>query len=223
VRLLVVEDEKKVADFIRRGLEEEGYTVDVAPDGREGLNLALSREPELLILDINLPKIDGLEVLRRLRERGFSSPVLLLTVRATIEDKVLGLDTGADDYLAKPFAFEELIARVRALLRRRKEAEPSVLQVADLTLDPATRTVRRGNERIELTAKEFTLLNYLMRNTGRVLSRTGIADNVWGYYFDTSTNVIDVYINYLRNKIDAGKEPKLIHTVRGVGYVLKVE
>ena len=223
VRLLVVEDETKVANFIRRGLDEEGYTVDVAADGEEGLNLALSRGHDLVILDINLPKIEGLEVLRRLRESGFSAPVLLLTVRATIEDKVLGLDTGADDYLAKPFAFDELIARVRALLRRRKETKPSTLQVADLTLDPATRTVRRGDENIELTAKEFSLLNHLMQNEGRVLSRTGIAENVWGYYFDTSTNVIDVYINYLRNKIDAGREPKLIHTVRGVGYVLKVE
>ena len=222
MRLLVVEDEKKVAEFIRRGLDEEGYTVDVAADGEEGLNLALSRGHDLVILDINLPKIEGLEVLRRLRESGFSAPVLLLTVRATIEDKVLGLDTGADDYLAKPFAFDELIARVRALLRRRKGTEPVTLQVADLTLDPATRTVRRGSENIELTAKEFSLLNHLMRNQGRVLSRTGIAENVWGYYFDTSTNVIDVYINYLRNKIDAGREPKLIHTVRGVGYVLKV-
>ena len=222
MRLLVVEDEKKVAEFIRRGLDEEGYTVDVAGDGEEGLNLALSRGHDLVILDINLPKIEGLEVLRRLRQSGFSAPVLLLTVRATIEDKVLGLDTGADDYLAKPFAFDELIARVRALLRRRKETKPLTLQVADLTLDPATRTVRRGGENIELTAKEFSLLNHLMRNEGRVLSRTGIAENVWGYYFDTSTNVIDVYINYLRNKIDAGREPKLIHTVRGVGYVLKV-
>lgn len=222
MRLLVVEDEKKVAEFIRRGLDEEGYTVDVAVDGEEGLNLVLNRVYDLVILDINLPKIQGLEVLRHLRESGFGAPVLLLTVRATIEDKVLGLDTGADDYLAKPFAVDELLARVRALLRRRKETEPVTLQVADLILDPATRTVRRGDDIIELTAKEFSLLNHLMRNQGRVLSRTTIAENVWGYYFDTSTNVIDVYINYLRNKIDVGREPKLIHTVRGVGYVLKV-
>lgn len=221
MRLLVVEDEKKVAEFIRRGLDEEGYTVDVAVDGEEGLNLVLNRVYDLVILDINLPKIQGLEVLRHLRESGFGAPVLLLTVRATIEDKVLGLDTGADDYLAKPFAVDELLARVRALLRRRKETEPVTLQVADLILDPATRTVRRGDDIIELTAKEFSLLNHLMRNQGRVLSRTAIAENVWGYYFDTSTNVIDVYINYLRNKIDVGREPKLIHTVRGVGYVLK--
>jgi two-component system copper resistance phosphate regulon response regulator CusR len=221
MRLLVVEDEKKVASFIRKGLEEEGYAVDVAADGESGLELALDQVHDLIILDIHLPRMNGLCVLQELRRKKVTTPVLLLTVRATIEDKVLGLDAGADDYLTKPFAFQELVARVRALLRRRAEAEPPVLQIADLVLDPARRTVFRGGEKIELTAKEYTLLDYLMRNPGRVLTRTLIGEHVWDYDFDTSTNVIDVYVNYLRKKIDAGRETKLIHTVRGVGYMLK--
>ena len=218
MRLLVVEDEKKVASFIKKGLEEEGYAVDVAGDGAEGLALALEGAHDLIILDIRLPKMDGLQVLQALRQDRVTTPVLLLTVRATIEEKVLGLDAGADDYLTKPFAFQELVARVRALLRRRTEAEPTVLQVGDLSLDPARRTVARGGTRIELT-----LLDYFMRNPGRVLTRTMIAEQVWDYAFDTSTNVIDVYVNYLRKKIDTDREPKLLHTVRGVGYVLKAE
>jgi heavy metal response regulator len=221
MRLLVVEDEKKVASFVRKGLEEEGYAVDVAVDGESGLELALDQVHDLIILDIHLPRMNGLRVLQELRRKKVTTPVLLLTVRATIEDKVLGLDAGADDYLTKPFAFQELIARVRALLRRRAEAEPPVLQIADLFLDPARRTVFRGGEKIELTAKEYSLLDYLMRNPGRVLTRTLIGEHVWDYDFDTSTNVIDVYVNYLRKKIDAGRETKLIHTVRGVGYMLK--
>jgi heavy metal response regulator len=223
MRLLVVEDEKKVAGFIKKGLEEEGYAVDLVSDGREGLWMALDGVYDLILLDINLPGMDGLEVLRELRKKELRTPVLLLTVRATIEDKVIGLDTGADDYLTKPFAFQELLARVRALLRRRVEAEPPLLQVADLTLDPARRVVFRGQEKIDLTTKEFALLDYFMRNVGRVLTRTMIAEHVWDYDFDPMTNVIDVYVNYLRKKIDAGREPKLIHTVRGAGYVLQVE
>ena len=223
MRILVVEDEKKVASFIKRGLEEEGHAVDVAVDGEEGLTMALGSVHDLIILDIRLPKMDGLRVLKELRQEKVMTPVLLLTVRATIEDKVLGLDAGADDYLTKPFAFQELVARVRALLRRRAAADPAILQVADLTLDPARRAVSRGDERIELTAREFALLDYFMRNPGRVLTRAMIAEHVWDYTFDTTTNVIDVYVNYLRKKIDAGWEPKLLHTVRGVGYVLKVE
>ena len=221
MRLLVVEDEKKVASFVRKGLEEEGYAVDVAVDGEIGLELALDQVHDLIVLDIHLPRMNGLRVLQELRRKKVKTPVLLLTVRATIEDKVLGLDAGADDYLTKPFAFQELVARVRALLRRRAEAEPPVLQIADLVLDPARRTVFRGGEKIELTAKEYALLDYLMRNPGRVLTRTLIGEHVWDYDFDTSTNVIDVYVNYLRKKIDAGRETKLIHTVRGVGYMLK--
>ena len=223
MRLLVVEDEKKVASFIKQGLEEESYAVDVASDGEEGLGMALDRVHDLIILDILLPKMDGLRILQELRREKVTTPVLLLTVRATIEDKVLGLDAGADDYLTKPFAFEELLASVRALLRRRAEAEPPVLQVADLTLDPARHVVARGGEKVELTPREFALLAYFMRNPGRVLTRTTISEHVWDYNFDTMTNVIDVYVNYLRKKIDAGREPKLIHTVRGVGYVLKGE
>jgi heavy metal response regulator len=223
MRLLVVEDEKKVSSFIKKGLEEEGYAVDVANDGEEGLYMALDRVHDLIILDIQIPKMDGLQVLQVLRKEKITTPVLLLTVRATIEDKVMGLDSGADDYLTKPFAFQELVARIRALLRRRTEAEPAVLQVDDLTLDPARRIVLRGDEKFDLSPREFSLLDYFMRNPGRVLTRTMITEHVWDYDFDTDTNVIDVYVNYLRKKIDAGDRPKLIHTVRGVGYVLKTE
>jgi heavy metal response regulator len=223
MRLLVVEDEKKVASFIKKGLEEEGYVVDLAADGESGLRLALDQVHDLIILDLRLPKKNGLLVLQELRAEKVTTPILLLTVRAAIEDKVLGLDAGADDYLTKPFAFRELLARVRALLRRRAEVQETVLRVADLILDPARRLVSRGDDKIELTSKEFTLLEYFMRNADRVLTRTMITERVWGYDFDPMTNVIDVYVNYLRKKIDAGREPKLIHTVRGVGYVLKTE
>ena len=222
MRLLVVEDERKVASFIKKGLEEEGYAVDLVSDGKTGLILGLDGVHDLIVLDVNLPRMDGISILQELRRKKVTTPVLLLTVRAAIEDKVLGLDTGADDYLTKPFAFQELLARVRALLRRRAEAESPLLQVADLRLDPATRIVSRGDQEIELTAKEFTLLSYFMRNPGRVLTRTMIAEHVWDYDFDPMTNVIDVYVNYLRKKIEAGQEVKLIHTVRGVGYVMKV-
>jgi heavy metal response regulator len=223
MRLLVVEDEKKVASFIKQGLEEEGYAVDVALNGEEGLAMALDRLHDLIILDISLPQMDGLQVLKKLRHQKVKTPVLLLTVRATIEDKVLGLDAGADDYLTKPFAFQELVARVRALLRRRVEAEPVLLQIGELILDPARRIVSRSGEKIDLTSKEFALLEYFMRNPGRVLTRTMIIEHVWDYDFDTMTNIIDVYVNYLRKKIDSGHGAKLIHTVRGVGYVLKEE
>lgn len=223
MRILVVEDEQKVASLIKKGLGEESYAVDLAPDGNMGLSMALDGVHDLIILDINLPGMDGLGVLKELRKKKVQTPVLLLTVRATIEDRVFGLDTGADDYLTKPFAFEELLARVRALLRRRAESEPPLLRVADLTLDPARRIVYRGNDKIELTTKEFALLDYFMRNPGRVLTRTMITEHVWDYDFDTMTNIIDVYVNYLRKKIDTGRDPKLIHTIRGVGYVLQAE
>ena len=223
MRILLVEDEKKVASFIKKGLEEEGYAVDLASDGETGLMMGLDGVHDLIILDINLPKKDGLSVLASLRKKKITTPVLLLTVRTAIEDKVIGLDTGADDYLTKPFAFQELLARVRALLRRKTDAEPPLLKVDDLTLDPARRLVFRGEVKIELTNKEFALLDYFMRNPDRVLTRTMIAEHVWDYDFDPMTNVIDVYVNYLRKKIDSGRQPKLIQTVRGVGYVLKVE
>ena len=222
MRLLVIEDEQKVANFIKQGLEEEGYAVDRAADGASGLQLALEGLHDVIVLDVLLPKLDGLGVLQQLRQENVTTPVLLLTVRATIEDKVLGLDAGADDYLTKPFAFEEFVARVRALLRRRAETAPPILQVADLSLDPARRVVSRGDQKIDLTPREFALLDYFMRNPGRVLTRTMIANRVWDYTFDAATNVIDVYVNYLRKKIDSGHDDKLLHTVRGVGYVLKV-
>jgi heavy metal response regulator len=223
MRILLVEDEKKVASFIKKGLEEEGYAVDLATDGRTGLLMGLDGVHDLIVLDINLPEKDGLSVLEELRRKNVSTPVLLLTIRAAIEDKVIGLDTGADDYLTKPFAFQEFLARVRALLRRQTDAEAPLLKVADLTLDPAKRLVFRGDRQIELTTKEFALLDYFMRNPERVLTRTMIAEHVWDYDFDSMTNVIDVYVNYLRKKIHSGRNSKLIHTVRGVGYVLKAE
>lgn len=223
MRLLIVEDEKKVLSFIKKGLEEEGYAVDSASDGETGLDMGLDGVHDLIILDLNLPGKDGLSVLQELRKKKVATPVLLLTVRTAIEDKVIGLDTGADDYLTKPFAFQELLARVRALLRRQADAEAPLLKVADLTLDPARRLVFRGEEKIELTTKEFALLDYFMRNPDRVLTRTMIGDHVWDYDFDPMTNVIDVYVNYLRKKIETGRESKLIHTIRGAGYMLKTE
>jgi heavy metal response regulator len=221
MRILLAEDEQKVASFIRRGLEAEGYTVEVAHDGEAALQCVVGDGYDLLILDIMLPRRDGLDVLREVRRRALPVPVLLLTARDTVADKVAGLDSGADDYLTKPFAFEELLARVRALLRRGGTASATVLQVSDLRLDPATRTVTRAGRLIDLTAKEFALLEFLMRRRGQVLSRSVIAQHVWGVDFDTFSNVIDVYVNYLRKKIDADFEPRLLHTVRGVGYTLK--
>ncbi len=221
MRILVVEDEAKVASFIRRGLEAEGYRVDTAPDGEVGLTQAFEHEYDLVILDVMLPKRDGLSILQEMRKHTLHVPVLMLTARDTVADKVTGLDRGADDYLTKPFAFEELLARIRALLRRGSPLSPSTLSVADLELDLVSREVTRAGTRIELTAKEFALLEFFLRHTGRVLSRALIAQHVWGVDFDTFTNVIDVYVNYLRKKIDAGFPTKLIHTVRGVGYVIK--
>jgi len=223
MRILVVEDEKKVATFVKKGLQEEGYAVDAVYNGIDGLSFAADQSYDLILLDIYLPGIDGLTILKKLRDAKVKTPVLLLTVRATIEDKVIGLNSGADDYLTKPFAFEELIARVRALLRRGRDADTTVIQVADLILDPVRRIVTRRGQVIVLTMKEFSLLEYFMRSAGRVLTRTMIIDHVWNYDFDTETNVIDVYVNYLRKKIDTGHDVKLIHTVRGVGYVLKTE
>ncbi len=223
MRVLLVEDEKKVASFIKKGLEEHGYAVDLASDGKTGLAMALDQIHDLLILDINLPEIDGLTVLSQIRGKKAVTPVLLLTVRATIEDKVIGLDTGADDYLSKPFSFEELLARVRALLRRHSESKSPVLSLADLSLDPASRQVFRGGNRIELTSKEFAILEYFLRNVGRVLTRSMIINHAWDYDYEAETNVVDVYIAYLRKKIDAPYHPKLLHTIRGTGYVMREE
>ena len=192
-------------------------------DGEAGLNRLLEGEYDLVILDVMLPKLDGLSLMKEIRQRRVNVPILLLTARVTVADRVMGLDLGADDYLTKPFAFEELLARVRALLRRGASARPLVLTVADLRLDPVTREVSRGNKRIDLTPKEYALLEFLLRRRDQVLSRAVIAQHVWGVSYDTFTNVIDVYVNYLRRKIDSGFEPKLIHSVRGVGYVLKAD
>jgi DNA-binding response OmpR family regulator len=224
MRVLVVEDERKVAGFIRQGLEEEGHTVEVAGDGETALELVAGGPPyDLVVLDVMLPRRDGFAVLRTLRERGVGTPVLVLTARDSVPDKVAGLDLGADDYLTKPFAFDEFLARVRALLRRAGEQRMPVLRAGDLTLDPATREVRRGGRRIALTTREYALLEYFLRNAGRVLTRPMIAEHVWGIDFDAESNIIDVYVGYLRRKIDADGEPRLLHTVRGAGYTLKAE
>lgn len=223
MRILVVEDEKKVGSFIKRGLEAANYSVDVEHDGEAGLRRLVEGGYDLVILDVMLPKLDGFDVMKEIRQRRIHVPILLLTARIAVADKVTGLDLGADDYLTKPFAFEELLARVRALLRRGAAGVPTVLAAADLRLDPATRQVTRGGRRIDLTSKEYALLEFLLRRRDQVLSRAVIAQHVWGVDYDTFTNVIDVYVNYLRKKIDSGFEPKLIHTVRGFGYVLKEE
>jgi len=223
MKILVVEDEKKVSSFIKRGLEEEKYEVDTAYDGDEGLKLAIAGQYDALILDWMLPKQDGLSVLRELRANKRTTPVLMLTAKDTVEDIVAGLDSGSDDYLTKPFAFAELLARVRALLRRSEMDRGAELRFADLRIDPVTHKVWRGEKEIDLTAKEYALLEYFMRNPNQVLTRTMIADHVWDYTFDSFTNIIDVYVNYLRKKIDRDADKKLIHTVRGVGYILKEE
>ncbi|MCX5714304.1 MAG: response regulator transcription factor [Candidatus Omnitrophica bacterium] len=221
MRILVVEDEKKVADFIRRGLKEEGYAVDVAYDGEEGYFLAGTNPYDLLVLDLMLPKKDGLSLCRSLRRDKLVMPILMLTAKDTVKDKVSGLDSGANDYLTKPFAFEEFLARVRALLRKNDNLPVTVLKAGDLVLDTLTRKVLRAGKDISLTQKEYSLLEYLLRNKGIVVTRAMISEHVWDIGFDTFTNVIDVYINYLRRKIDRGQKKKLIHTLRGSGYVLK--
>jgi len=224
MRILVVEDERKVASFIRQGLQEEGYAVEVAGDGDAALDLLLAGPPyDLVVLDIMLPRRDGLAVLRAMREQRVDTPVLLLTAREQVSDKVTGLDLGADDYLTKPFAFEEFLARVRALLRRGSGQRAPVLRLADLTLDPATREVVRGGRRVSLTAREYALLEYFLRNSGRVLTRPMLAERVWGLDFDPESNIVDVYVGYLRRKIDGEGELRLLHTVRGAGYVMKAE
>ncbi|MFA5147214.1 MAG: response regulator transcription factor [Candidatus Omnitrophota bacterium] len=221
MRILVVEDEKKIADFIKRGLKEEGYAVDAAYDGEEGYFLAKTNNYDLILLDLMLPRMDGLTLCKKLRGEGLHTLIIMLTAKDTVKDKVLGLDSGADDYLTKPFAFEELLARIRAVLRKKDGGLPTVLSVEDLVLDLVTHKVTRAGKEVVLTAKEYALLEYLMRNAGSVVTRTMISEHVWDADFDTFTNVIDVYINYIRNKIDSGQAKKLIHTVRGRGYVLK--
>ena len=222
MHILVVEDEKRLANLVRRALEEEGNVVDVSYDGAEALDMAEGTDYDLLVLDLMLPHVDGLEICRRLRSEGKDTRILMLTARDALEDRVTGLEVGADDYLIKPFSFAELIARVKALSRRQVQAQQEQeLVCGDLVLDLARREATRGNRSIELTAKEFQLLEYLMRNAGRVLTRTQILDHVWGYNFDSFSNVVDIYVHYLRNKIDRDFPEPLIKTVRGVGYTLK--
>lgn len=223
MRVLVIEDETKVGSFIKRALEEESYAVDLCEDGAQGLDLALSGSYDVIVIDLMLPNLPGLEILKRIRREKIHAPVLILTAQSKVDQKVKGLDAGADDYLTKPFAIDELLARVRVLLRRGTTDTPGVLQVEDLMLNPATREVTRGGQRIDLTVKEYALLEYFLRHTGRVLTRPMISEHVWNQDFDTFTNVIDVYVNYLRNKIDRGHTRKLIHTIRGSGYMLKAD
>jgi heavy metal response regulator len=223
MRILVIEDEKKVASFIKKGLEEEHYAVDTAYDGETGLYMVDVNEYDLVVLDLMIPKIDGLEVLKRIRKSKNYVPILVLTARDTVDDIVKGLDFGCDDYLTKPFNFTVFLARIRALLRREKIEKEPLLKIADLTLSPVTHKVTRGDKEVELTSKEYALLEYFMRNPERVLTRTMISEHIWDYHFDSLTNVVDVYVNYLRKKVDKDFEPKLIHTIRGVGYILSAD
>jgi len=223
MRILIIEDDAALASFIRKGLEAEHHAVDAANDGEQGRAMALEFDYDLVVLDLNLPGVDGLSILKSVRQRKSSLPVIILTARNRVEDRVQCLDTGADDYLVKPFSFLELSARARALLRRSHLPSESVLKVRDLSLDRVQRKVERAGRHIELTTKEFALLEYLMRNAGRRLTRPMIIEHVWNMNFDSTTNVVDVYINYLRRKVDDGFSPALIHTVRGVGYQISPE
>jgi two-component system, OmpR family, copper resistance phosphate regulon response regulator CusR len=220
MRILIAEDDVSLASFVKKGLEAEHYAIDAAHDGEQSCAMARELDYDLVILDLNLPRLDGVAVLRHLRARKPSVPILVLTGRTRIEERVQCLDLGADDYLTKPFSFTELSARIRALLRRSHLPAESILKIQDLQLDRVERRVERAGHRIELTSKEFALLEYLMRNAGRRITRAMIIEHVWNLSFDTCTNVVDVYINYLRRKVDAGFTPRLIHTIRGVGYEL---
>ncbi|HYL55380.1 MAG TPA: response regulator transcription factor [Gemmatimonadales bacterium] len=221
MKILVVEDDKTVGQYVKRGLTEAGFHADLVGDGAEGLRLATGGHYDMLVLDLRLPALSGFDVLRTLRDRGDGIPVLVLTAQDAVDFKVQALKMGADDYVTKPFSLEELLARVEALGRRPKAIAPPILHIADLTLDTGSRDVRRGTKRIDLTPKEYAVLEYLMRHPGRVMPRTLITEYAWDYHFDPGTNIVDVVITRLRKKIDHGHEPKLIHTVRGVGYVVK--
>jgi two-component system OmpR family response regulator len=222
VRVLVVEDEVKMARAIRRGLEQEGYAVDTAPDGDEALYLAGENDYDAVVLDVLLPGLDGFGVCRRLRAAGRWAPVVMLTARDTVQDRIGGLDCGADDYMVKPFAFGELLARLRALIRRGATERPVVLQAGDLVLDPAAHTVTRAGQRVQLSAREFTLLEFLLRHAGEVVTRTAILEHVWDYNYSGLSNVVDVYVSYLRRKLEQPFGRAVIRTVRGVGYALEV-
>jgi DNA-binding response OmpR family regulator len=221
MRVLVVEDEPKLAEFIQQGLAEESFAVEVTRSGEDALQRARAAAYDVIILDVMLPGVDGFAVCRELRHAGIETPILFVSARGLVDDRVKGLDTGADDYLTKPFAYAELSARVRALLRRRQPTAFVPLTVGDLTLDPVTRVVKRGSRRVDLTAKEYALLEYLMRHAGQVVTRTMIAEHVWGFTWTRLTNVIDVYINHLRKKVESADEPRLIHAIRGSGYVIR--
>lgn len=221
MRILLVEDEVKLASFIKRGLVAERYAVDIASDGRSGLELAQTYQYDLVVLDLMLPAMDGSEVLRRIRKENSSVPVLILSARDSVKDKVAHMETGADDYLTKPFAFAELLVRAKALMRRGPVNRASTIRINNLELDRLSQQVKRAGHRIELTSKEYALLEYLMSNAGRVLSRNMIIEHVWDQSFDGITNIVDVYIRHLRNKVDTGHEPKLLKTVRGVGYSIR--
>ena len=221
MKILVVEDDRTVGQYVKRGLEEQRYHADLVDDGMEGLRLASGGRYDLIVLDLRLPAMNGLEVLRTLRDRGNTTPVLVLTAQDAVDFKVEALRAGADGYVTKPFAFEELLAGVEALGRRPKEIRAPLLRVGDLELDMATREVRRGGTPMDLTPKEYTVLEYLMRHAGKVMSRTLITEYAWDYHFDPGTNIVDVVINRLRKKVDSGHAQKLVHTVRGVGYVVK--
>jgi len=221
MKILVVEDEKKVASFLKKGLEQDYYTVDVAHEGRAGLDLSLTEDYDMIILDIMLPLMDGITVLKEIRNAKLDVPVLMLTAKDSTENKVEGLDSGADDYLAKPFALEELLARVRALIRRKEKVKNLILSVEDLMLDTQTHKVKKGDNEINLTPKEYSILEYLMRNKNHVVSRMKLTEHVYEYQFDPDTNVIDVYINKLRNKIDKDSDQRILHTIRGIGYMIK--
>lgn len=221
MRILIVEDEKALANNLRRGLSEEGYSVDAAYDGEEGGFMAETEPYDIIILDIMLPKKDGIAVLKNLRKEGIKTPVLMLTAKDAVSDKIRGLDSGADDYITKPFDFDELLARVRSLLRRKGEVKSAVITIADLEIDTAGHQVKRGGKEIPLSAREYALLEYLAYNKEKVVSRTDISEHIYDYDFDLDSNIIDVYINFLRNKIDKGFDKRLIHTIRGAGYILK--
>lgn len=223
MKILLVEDEKKIASFIRKGLEAEGFVVDVSHDGNEGFTIATTRPYDVIVLDIMLPGRDGLSILRSLRERKMAVPVILLTARCELNERLEGLNLGADDYLTKPFYIEELIARLHVVTRRASGASQSILRIDDLTINLLTREVSRGNRKVELTAREFELLEHLARSPGRVLTRPQICERVWNYDFDPGTNLVEVYIQRLRKKLEAGSENKLIETIRGVGYRMKTE
>jgi two-component system copper resistance phosphate regulon response regulator CusR len=223
MRILLIEDEIKVANFIKKGLQEQSYNVDVASDGLKGQYLAAQNEYDLIILDVLMPKQDGWITCKNIREDGIKVPILLLTALEQTDDKVKGLNLGADDYLTKPFEFKEFLARVRALLRRNSDAKGIFLTIGDLTLDTSAHTVKRDNKELVLTAKEYALLEYLLRNKGRVVTRTQISENVWGIDFDRGSNVVDAYIKFLRKKIDRDFSKPLIHTIVGMGYMLKEE